>query len=182
MKNRVMWKFFAIWQWEEEEAWLNKMSADGWHLSDVRICRYTFEQGEPGAYQYRLEALDGNLGSTKTQEYLAFMRDTGAEQIGHVLYWAYFRKAADGEPFEVFSDIDSRLKHMERFERIPLYALPLLLINLFNTWNLTVNLNAPFWGGVIFALTVVLMAILLYGTYRLRLKRRELEEERQLHE
>ncbi len=183
MKNRVVWKFFGIWQWEEEEAWLNGMSAKGWHLISVKFCRYEFEQGAPGAYQYRLEALeDGNPGSAKTQEYLSFMRDTGAEYVGHMLYWAYFRKAADGEPFEVFSDIDSRLRHMERFEKIPLCVMPLLLINLFNAYNMMFNLDAPVWAGVILALTLVLLAVLLYGSHRLHEKRRELEAERQLHE
>lgn len=182
MKNRVVWKIFTIWQWEEEEAWLNGMAAKGWHLVSVKWFRYEFEKGEPGAYQYRLEALeDGRLGSPKTQEYLAFMRDAGAEYIGHYLYWAYFRSAA-GEPFEVFSDIDSKLKHMERFEKIPLYVLPLTALNCLNCWNLMANLNMSAFGGFMLGVNILLLAFLSYGSYRLREKRRELEEERQLHE
>ncbi len=183
MKNRIIHKNFMVWQWEEEEDWLNSMAAQGWHLVGVKLWRYEFEKGEPGLYQYRLEALESaDMGSKKNQEYLSFVRDMGAEYIGHVLYWAYFRKAADDEPFELFSDIDSKLKHMARFEKLPLYALPLTVINLFNCMNLMVNLDAPAMGGFLLGFNAVLMGVLCYGAYRMREKRRALEEERQLHE
>ncbi len=183
MANRIIHKNFFVWQWEEEEAWLNDMSAKGWHLVSVKLWRYEFEQGEPGAYQYRLEALEGSdMGSKKNQEYISFLRDMGAEYIGHVLYWAYFRKAADSEPFELFSDIDSRLKHMARFEKLPLNMLPLPAVNVINCFNLMFNLNAPAVGGLLLGLNAALMGILCYGAYRMQEKRKALEEERQLHE
>ncbi len=183
MKNKVIYKSFALWQWEEEESWLNSMSAQGWHLVSVKLWRYEFEPGAPGAYQYRLEAMEsGDMGSAKNQEYFAFVRDLGAEYIGHVLYWAYFRKAADGTPFELFSDIDSKLRHMARFEKLPLYLLPLTVINLLNCMNLMINLDAPAAGGFLLGLNAVLMGALCYGTYRMREKRKALEAERELHE
>ncbi len=183
MKKRIIWKNFAVWQWEEEEDWLNSMAEKGWHLVSVKLWRYEFEKGEPGSYQYRLEAMEsGDMGSKKNQEYFAFVRDMGAEYIGHVLYWAYFRKVNDGEPFELFSDIDSKLKHMERFEKLPLYMLPLTGVNLMNCINLFVNLNALFLGGLLLGLNAALLGLLCYGAYRMRVKRKELEEERQLHE
>ncbi len=183
MKNRIVWKMFTIWQWEEEEAWLNGMAAKGWHLVSVKWFRYEFERGEPGAYQYRLVALeDARMGSPKAQDYLAFMRDAGAEYVGHVLYWAYFRNAVPGETFEVFSDIDSKLKHMERFEKIPLYVLPLTALNCINCWNLIANHNMAVFGCFLLGVNIGLLGVLGYASYRLRGKRKELEEERQLHE
>lgn len=183
MKNKVVWKWFFIWQWEEEEAWLNRMSEEGWHFTDVKFIRYRFEQGTPGAYQYRLEALESNdFSRPETQEYLSFMRDTGAEYIGHMMYWAYFRKKKDDGPFEIFSDIDSRLHHLERFERIPLGGMSLLFINFLNCFNLIAHLNAPAFGGFLLGLNTMLLVLLGYCVIQLRRKRRELEAERQLHE
>lgn len=48
------------------------------------------------------------------QEYLRFMEDAGIEQVASLGRWVYFRKQTDGGAFELFSDIDSRIKHLWR--------------------------------------------------------------------
>ena len=69
------------------------MAAQGWHLISVKYPTYEFEQGEPGAYNIRLE-LFGILASKheESRQYISFVEDTGAEYIGSVLRWVYFRK------------------------------------------------------------------------------------------
>lgn len=49
-------KFFS--NYEKEEIWLNEMAAKGLNLISVSFCRYGFEDGTPGEYNYRLELLD----------------------------------------------------------------------------------------------------------------------------
>lgn len=55
--SKVVYKAFPLWDWEKEAAWLNEMSRQGWQLCRVGWCRYEFEQGEPGRWQYQLEML-----------------------------------------------------------------------------------------------------------------------------
>ncbi|WP_442904154.1 DUF2812 domain-containing protein [Gordonibacter sp.] len=42
------------------------------------------------------------------------MEDAGIEQVASLGRWIYFRKRTDGGAFELFSDIDSRIKHLWR--------------------------------------------------------------------
>ena len=107
--NKVVHKAFLLWDWEKEAAWLNEMSRQGWQLRRVGWCRYEFEQGEPGRWQYQLEMLQKD-----DPDYLAFLEDTGIQVVGRLFRWVYLRRENDGTPFELFSDTDSILRHMDR--------------------------------------------------------------------
>ncbi|MBR2481375.1 MAG: DUF2812 domain-containing protein [Oscillospiraceae bacterium] len=112
--RRVIRKAFFIWNFREEEKWINEMSEQGLHLVDAGRFRYVFEEGEPGAYRYRLELLQNYPSHAESADYIAFMEETGAEYVDHVDRWVYFRKkAADGE-FDLYSDINSRIDHVGR--------------------------------------------------------------------
>lgn len=109
MKKRKM--FF---NYQKEERWINEMAADGWHLVDYKFTKYTFEKGEPEKYDYCIELLSDAPMSDKGKEYLEFMKETGIECVALFGNWAYFRKEATGESFEIYTDYDSRKKHLTR--------------------------------------------------------------------
>ena len=112
--KKTIYKFFLAYEFEKEEKWLNEMSAKGLHLDGVGFCKYIFKEGTPGEYTYHLELLDNMPSTPESEQYIHFLEDTGVEHVGSVIRWAYFRKkAADGE-FTLFSDIDSRVKHLKR--------------------------------------------------------------------
>lgn len=182
MNRKTVNKQFFIWNWDAEEQWLNDMAAQGWHFVKFSFpCRYTFEQGEPGAYQYQLQALQDRIGSKESQDYLAFLRDMDIELVDSYLIWVYLRKPADGQPFELFSDVESRLKHMRRFATIPLLCLILLCINLM--WGApTLITYGGFFGGALVLLECFLAVMLIYGMTRMTVKYLELSKKRQLQE
>ena len=182
MARKTVSKLLFIWDWEEEESWLNEMSAQGWHFVKYTFpFQYTFEQGEPGAYHYRLQALQHRVGSRESQEYLSFLRDMDIELVESYLFWAYLRKPADGEPFDIFSDVESKLTHMRRFALIPLCSLLLLGFNLI--WGAPILVKqGGFLGGVLVTLEVLLALLMVYGLFRMTSKYCELEKQRQLRE
>lgn len=183
MNRKTINKLLFIWDWEEEERWLNEMSAQGWQFVKYSFpFRYTFEQGEPGAYQYRLQAMNHRFGSKEGQDYLAFLRDANIELVESYLFWAYLRKStADGKPFELFSDIESKMKHLNRFRLIPLLCLILLCVNLI--WGAPTLIHyGGFFGMALVTLEVFLSALMIYGLTRMSVKYAELEKQRQLHE
>ena len=49
----------AYFDFENEEKWLNEMSAKGFALTDYTWCRYVFSDCMPGKYVYRLAAYSG---------------------------------------------------------------------------------------------------------------------------
>ena len=182
MNRMKKYKQFFIWQWDEEERWLNEMAAQGWHFVKYRFPGYyTFEQGEPGAYQYRLEAMEHRIGSKEAQDYIAFLRDMDIEVMDSYLFWAYFRKPANGKPFEIFSDVNSKLKHMKRFALIPFACLMLLVINLIWGGPVLVGQGGAF-GLVLVLLELALAFLLLCGLEQMMVKYRELTKQQKIHE
>ena len=67
MERKTITKWFWVWQYEDEEKWLNGMAAGGWVLESVGFCRYTFVRCEPGAYTVRTEMRPYD------EEYVRFM-------------------------------------------------------------------------------------------------------------
>ena len=82
-------KWIWVWDFDKEEQWLNSMAQQGWVLDRVGFCRYEFVRCEPGEYIVRLEMREHDEG------YLSFMSDTGAEYVGRVVKWIYFRRKAE---------------------------------------------------------------------------------------
>lgn len=112
--KRTLYKWFWAWDFEKEETWLNALSAKGLQLCDVGFCRYAFEDGLPGEYIYRLELLDRFPSHPESAQYIRFIEETGAQHIGSLHRWVYFRKRAEEGEFDLFSDLDSRLAHLRR--------------------------------------------------------------------
>ncbi len=144
--KHVVHKFFSIGAHKKEEQWLNSMAAKGLLLTDVGFCRYVFTEGTPGEYIYRLELLDQMPNHPQSMAYINFLEETGVEQIGSYIRWVYFRrKAADG-PFELYSDIGSKIRHLRRITWLA-NTLSLLMFFLSSVWNRTAWLERAEGGG-----------------------------------
>ena len=93
----IIRKWFWAWDFDKEEAWLNEMASEGLALVSVGWCRYEFEPCEPGEYIVRLQLLEKKRRSPESEEYLAFLEETGAEHVGSWMDWVYLRRKASGE-------------------------------------------------------------------------------------
>ena len=139
-------KIFWAWEVEKEEHWLNEMSAKGLALVDYSWCRYAFEECEPGEYSYKIQLLEHSPNHPESEQYIRFMEETGAEQVAQYINWVYFRKkTAEGE-FEIFSDVESKLKQCILIKKL---LMPIGYLNLFvaamNFVNLAFNAPKFFW-------------------------------------
>ena len=85
--RRTIRKLFWVWDFDQEEKWLNEMAAKGLRLVAVGFCRYVFEEGRPGEYHIRLELLENWPTSPEGARYIRFVEETGAEYIGSVMRW-----------------------------------------------------------------------------------------------
>ena len=107
-------KWFWIWDFEKEEKWLNEMAAKGLLLVSVGFGKYIFEDCDPGTYTIRLEMLEHTPSHAESQQYIKFMEETGATYLGSLLRWVYFKKKTSEGVFDIYSDRDSRIKHLNR--------------------------------------------------------------------
>lgn len=165
-EKKTVFKLFFVWDFEKEERWLNEMAQEGWVLDNTGFSFYTFVRCEPGEYIIRLEM-------NPSSDYRAFVKELGAEYIGGCVNWVYFRRKAELGSFELLSDIDSRLTHLSRIDRmLSLICLANLILGITN------SLNQARYGW----LNLLCAAMLSYALGRIHGMKAALEKQRSLHE
>lgn len=147
-KNTVKkFRWFWIWQDEQEEAWLSEMATRGYHLEKPQLFGvYHFHVGDPDNVIYRLDF--NVIGKKDRESYLQLFQDAGWEHVRGLSFWAYFRKQCKpGETAEIFSDTDSKIQKYRRIITFLTFLLPILM---FFDWSeiLTVIIIIPWTYAV----------------------------------
>lgn len=168
MERKIIKKWIWVWDFDKEERWLNTMAQQGWVLDKVGFCRYEFIPCEPGEYTVRLEMREHD------EAYLGFMAETGAEYVGRVVKWIYFRKKTEDGPFDIFSDVESRIAHLDRIcQTLKIVGIANLVIGLANSLNPVVDFG---WVNLLCA------TLLMYALGRIEGKKEAMEQDRLLME
>ncbi len=181
MRHNIV-KVFPVWDFDREERWLNEMSQKGLALIAVGYCNYTFEDCGPGEYTVRLELLDNLPAHPESERYICFVEATGAEYIGSVFRWVYFRKRCSLGEFNLYSDYPCRIRHLNRVLWFIGCLCPVILANavrflfdFYEGWPDVFHLTT----GLVFSL---LAAFGVYGFLRVWLMKRRLKREHRLYE
>lgn len=177
--KRVMHRLFWAWDFDREEEWLNTWAARGWALVDVCGFRYVFEESAPGEYVYRLELLEYTANHAESRCYLDFLRDMDIECIGSYGRWVYLRRRSDGAPFDLFSDVDSKIAHLRR---INVLVLAVLVICLAGGANLLHMRDYPLDALPFVVLWAAVSILVACGFVRVARKLRRLKRERAVRE
>lgn len=183
MRHSV-YKLFIATQYEKEEKWLNEMSAKGFALIWAGLCKYVFEDEEPGKYTYKIELLNHLPAAQESRSYLLFLEDTGIEHVASIIRWVYLRKKSADGPFDLYSDVSSTIKY---FRRLQVFFLSLMILEfIFGIQNFMIG---AFLYNDIRVMNIVLGLLLLFLGVLLAMaafshtkKIRELQRERQIRE
>lgn len=97
------------------EAHANAMSRKGWQLEHFGLLTARYRRGTPDEYEYRAQVVK-DAGMPRL-EYLADLAELGIESVGGRAELLLLRKRADGTPFELFSDLDSRIAQQKKARR-----------------------------------------------------------------
>lgn len=180
-------KLFWAWDFDKEERWLNEMSAQGWQFRKYHFFWYDFEKGAPNEYRYRLEMLDELPSSQKSRQYLDFLAETGVEKVDSYLRWVYLRRPAALGEFNLFSDLDSRIRHLKRIRALLAIPALLMVVNLINVVQLLLRglgfslLEAGTLAGAL-ALMILLGLLVFGGLAQIHNQLTILQRERSIHE
>lgn len=178
--RKVVKKWFWVWQFEQEERWLNHMAAQGLALVGVSWVRYEFEECRPGEYGVRLELLEHGPATPEGERYIAFLEETGAQQVGSYMNWVYFRKKTADGPFDLHSDLKSRAEHLKRIERL---LWPLAVMNIGLGLNSLIQYAINRFGfSLIGLVNLALAGWILWGARKLNKQRKALEAEARIFE
>lgn len=189
--RKIIRRIFFIWNFDDEEAWINEMAAKGMNLVGVSLGRYEFEDGTPGEYTYRLEMLNHWASHPESQNYIRFIEETGAEHIGTVKTWVFFRKKVTDGEFNIFSDIDSKIKHLDRVIRLNTICLCLELfwfLFMISTVIINHGEESDFIKGFLTSglpvsgMMIALVVWMALGLVKSINKKKQLSKERSLHE
>lgn len=168
-------KLFLVNQHEKEEEWLNFMSSQGKAMKRYMFpCFYKFEDCEPNEYTYRIQLLDNVPYSSKSREYIEFLKDTDIEIVDTYFKWVYFKKKTKDGPFNLFSDLESEIKH---YKRIFKFLFPVMILELavacmnVNSYLLdgySVHRSMAQWMILLALLLVVLESSVLIKIHKLK--------------
>ncbi len=103
------------------------------------------------------------------------MGELGAESVGRCFRWGYFRRKSELGEFNMFSDIDSRIAHLDKIGKMLfLLCMANIVIGLANCTGATSSRLG--W------LNLLCAALLAYGLGRIHGMRDGLKHDRALHE
>lgn len=129
MKNtKTLFRFFTLFEYEEEEAFLEKQHKNGWKVTGFKLPGfYKFEKCEPEDMTYRIDFTNEN--GAKNAEYQQIFEDNGWEFLWSVNGFSIFRKegfsSSEGNN-EIFTDNASKLQMLQKIQQRRL--LPLITI------------------------------------------------------
>jgi hypothetical protein len=179
----------AYWNFEKEEKWINEMAAKGLSLDNYSWCKYTFTESEPGEYIYRIELLENAAGHPESQNYIGFLEDNGVEHVASYMRWVYLRKKTSEGKFDIYTDIESKIRHYSRIYTLwtGLGAAELCIgfsnlgIAVFVVSDVDYGsiIGINFIGGMLCTVIGILL-LLLSGKYRKKI--RHLKQEAEVHQ
>jgi hypothetical protein len=147
------------------------MADAGWVLEKLGFAVFYFRPCEPGEYIVRTEMRN------KDDAYVGFVEETGAEYVGRMAKWIYFRRKTELGDFRLFSDLESRIGHLKNAAKVMKgVGIANLLIGMANTFN-------PGLAGVpIGWINLLCAALCMYAYGRLQGKLDAMEKDRTLME
>ena len=168
--EKVVFKYFTLSQYQQEEEYLSFMHERGWKLTKITFPGfYHFEKCEPGKVTYRL---DYNQEGVKNKtEYVQMFSDCGWDYLFDFVGYSYFCKEGDTshEREEIFCDDASRLDMIKRVFKGRLNPLIIVFLCIILPQFF---LNTMRYGGggiiqdilLICLLVLMILYLLIFGT------------------
>ena len=137
-------KFF--FRFEKEEAWLEAMSASGWHLISASYGLYKFQAGKPEKRVYKIDCRNISKQSDLV-DYVSLFTDSGWTSISAKKNMSnyYFYSKADQPGKDIFSDKASRAGRYLRYAQLTGMSL-IPMIPIYVSLFATGALKMGSWG------------------------------------
>ena len=111
-----MIRFKLYYDKDKETVWLNQMASEGWALKSFFAGFYKFEPCRKGEYIYQIDL--GDTLYSVSDEYRELMGELGVEIVVLWGYWIILRKRAADGPFELYTDVESKIEHYRKIRRM----------------------------------------------------------------
>lgn len=170
----IQWKFTL--DKDDEEVWLNDWCQQGWAMVSFFMGVVSFVPCQPGEFIYRIDLIPGQfLRAHDYEGYVLFMDEMGVEILQRWGRWVYLRKRAEEGPFEVYTDVESKIALYRRIRGLFLWAFVIVVLGSFSAWNLLFQFPEDMFARGLVGLYIVMYAMFLRAIWRCSWKMRELE-------
>lgn len=150
-----MRKFRLYFDKDKETTWLNEMAAQGWAMTGFFAGLYTFEACDPGRYSYQVDISD-RFGSV-SENYRELMSEMDIEIIQSWGYWVLLRKETTEGPFELYTDVDSRIEHYTKIRNMFKVVTIIEMLCLF-----FVTISASFSEEPLIWILVIILSVVVF--------------------
>lgn len=172
----IRWKF--TFDKDEEQEWLNDWCRRGWAMTGFWLGKVSFVPCQPGEYIYQIDLLPGKgLWADDYESYVIFMHEMGVEVLQQWGRWVYLRKRAEDGPFEVYTDISSKLELYSRIRRMFLWVFCIVCLCSVSAWNLLVRFPEDIFSRGLAGLYIVMLSVMLRAVWQCSRKIRELKRQ-----
>lgn len=125
----IIYKFFALGEYERKEKWVNDMCSKGYALKSFGFCTYKFDPCEPGEYHYSLELLENLHSSPKNEDFFNYLEDEwNVEFVSSYCNWVFFRRKKYLGRFSLFPNVHTKTFY---FKRIISFRFTLIIFLIF---------------------------------------------------
>lgn len=122
----VVYKFFAMGEYEKKEKWINNMCSKGYALKSCNMCKFYFEPCTPDEYYYSLELLENLPKSPYSEDFINYLQDEWCvEYVCQYRNWAFFRREKSQGKFSLFPGVSEKVFY---FKRILISRLIMILL------------------------------------------------------
>ncbi|MBE9913963.1 DUF2812 domain-containing protein [Paenibacillus donghaensis] len=164
------YRLTLVWNYEEEEQWINELSEQGLHLKQAGTVKCMFKRDTSVRYSYCLDYQPGLSRSDGMQEYLDLYQDAGWEYVtSYKGIWHYFRREWQPDTVQrLYTDRESLAGQYKKIQRVLGWLFILNVVIFFAMMmNLLFRLHGMLWlWGVIIPVSVlylILFVLLGYG-------------------
>ena len=112
--SEVIRKKYRVWDFDEEEKWVNLMAGEGKGLTDAGAGRYVFEEEEPDSFVYRRLFLKHSAASDRGRYEIALEEENGWELICAGGRRAWMKHPRDTGYYDLLSDAGNKRRVLKR--------------------------------------------------------------------
>ncbi|PEF40844.1 DUF2812 domain-containing protein [Bacillus wiedmannii] len=176
METKKIFKFFAGWSLEKEEAFLREMHQQGWALQKYNVM-YTFKKTKPKDVIYKADfRLDYKDSKEKQKEYIEIYEMCGWKHVTSFAKWNYFCKEVEEENElpDIYSDKETRIQKLNELLVFFVIMLAAILPSMYNLFISPMESRVPIWAKAMTGLTGCMW---MYFFIRLTWKIKKLKSE-----
>ena len=127
--SEIIRKKYRVWDFDEEEKWVNSMAREGKGLAGAGSGQYVFEEEEPGAFLYRQLFLKHSASLDRGRYEIALEEENGWELVSAKGRRAWMKRPYDSGYYDLLSDAGNKRRLLKRM-RSGLVLLDILIFGI----------------------------------------------------